>query len=61
MDRISKEQIDVMIDFAKLDLDLNPGFQKHCILMALVELRERRAADKGPQRTVQEQWCGREK
>jgi hypothetical protein len=30
------------------------------IIQVIDELRERRAADKGPQRTVQEQWCGRE-
>jgi hypothetical protein len=45
MDRISDDQLDVLIGFAADDLDEAPGPVHHTRWLALVELRERRLLD----------------
>jgi hypothetical protein len=46
MDRVSDELLEAMIDFATEDLHISPSATHHYRLLALVELRERRAAEK---------------
>jgi hypothetical protein len=46
MDRISDEQLDVLIGFAADDVAEAPGPVNHVRWLALVELRERRADEK---------------
>ena len=42
MERVSDEQLEVMIAFAKDNVDELPGPMNHCRFLALTELRERR-------------------
>lgn len=46
MEKVSDDQLNVMIDFTKEERGLNPGAEIDCRLSALIELRERRNKEK---------------
>ena len=56
MDRISDDRLGIWIDWT----GSRPSYYKE-LNLALVELRERRAAERVTKKSVQEQWCGTEK
>jgi hypothetical protein len=66
--RERRVEIQQMIDLAGEAIGTDPALRTPACVKVLAdhveylrkELRERRAAEKGPQRTTQEQWCGKE-
>ena len=48
MDRVSDEQLNVLIEFAAMDVAEAPGPVHHTVFLALTELRDRRQASEAP-------------